>query len=417
MPHLLERTTFETSRLLEFFSEKELAMQMGCPTEHWPIALLKEVIDNALDACEITGLLPDIAITLEPDALHIRDYGPGLPVTTLERSLDYQVRVSDKAHYVSPSRGQLGNALKCLWAAPYVVHGEGGYVEVTTGGMTHQIAVKLDRIGQTPALRHTTAPDGCVKNGTRITLIWPGIASSLEPPTVPGFYKRGADVILEYGVFNPHATLHYRHGDRQWTIRPTDPDWEKWRPRDPTSPHWYTAERLRTLIAAYLADERRGGRSRTVREFVAEFRGLSGTAKQKAVTTAAGLSGAYLHDLVEDDDVALLPVSRLLIAMQRESREVKADALGVLGEHHLATYLVTHYQAEPDSLKYWKLVGTAAGLPFVLEVACAFSTTESMTRTGHAPSSGSIGLRRSNRLSPNSLPCSGRPVWTTLTRS
>jgi hypothetical protein len=69
MPHLLERTTFETRRLLEFFSENELAMQMGCPTEHWPIALLKEVIDNSLDACEIAGLLPDIAITLEPDAL------------------------------------------------------------------------------------------------------------------------------------------------------------------------------------------------------------------------------------------------------------------------------------------------------------------------------------------------------------
>ena len=41
--------------------------------------------------------------------------------TTLERSLDYLVRVSDKAHYVSPSRGQLGNALKCVWAAPYVM--------------------------------------------------------------------------------------------------------------------------------------------------------------------------------------------------------------------------------------------------------------------------------------------------------
>jgi hypothetical protein len=134
------------------------------------------------------------------------------------------------------------------------------------------------------------------------------------------------------------------------------------------------------LIAAYLTDERRGGRARTVREFVAEFRGLSGTAKQKVVTTAAGLSGAYLHDLVESDDVNLALVTRLLTAMQRASREVKADALGVLGERHLASALVTHYQAEPASLKYRKLVGTAAGLPFVVEVACAFSTVDGLTR-------------------------------------
>jgi DNA topoisomerase-6 subunit B len=172
MPQTLERSTFQTSRLLEFFSEKELQMQIGFPKEQWPIALLKELLDNALDACESAGVLPDLAITVEPDALRIRDNGPGLPVTTLERSLDYLVRVSDKAHYVSPSRGQLGNALKCLWAAPYVAQGEDGYVDVTTGGTTHRIAVSLDRIAQQPVLRHLTQPDGVVKNGTRITLTW-----------------------------------------------------------------------------------------------------------------------------------------------------------------------------------------------------------------------------------------------------
>jgi DNA topoisomerase VI subunit B len=136
------------------------------------------------------------------------------------------------------------------------------------------------------------------------------------------------------------------------------------------------------LIAAYLTDERRVGRARTVREFVAEFRGLSSSAKQKAVTTSAGLSGAYLHDLVEDGDVALACVNRLLTAMQRESREVKAEALGVLGETHVATYLSTHYQVEPMSLKYRKLVGVTEGLPFVLEVAYGWYATETAARAG-----------------------------------
>ena len=55
-------------------------------------------------------------------------------------------------------------------------------------GLTHRIAVTLDRIGQTPELRHMTTPDGYVKNGTCITLIWPEIASS-EPATLSVFYK------------------------------------------------------------------------------------------------------------------------------------------------------------------------------------------------------------------------------------
>ena len=84
----LDRTTFQMSRVLEFFSEKELQMQIGFPRQLWPIALLKELIDNALDACETAGILPEIEITLEPDALSVQDNGPGLPASTIERSLD-----------------------------------------------------------------------------------------------------------------------------------------------------------------------------------------------------------------------------------------------------------------------------------------------------------------------------------------
>ncbi len=126
----LHRTTFATSRLLEFFTPKELTMQIGHPQRLWPLALLKEVIDNALDACESADTAPQVLVTVQPDALTVEDNGPGLPATTLARSLDYLIRVSDKAHYVSPTRGQLGNALKCVWAASYVAHGEHGQVEV-----------------------------------------------------------------------------------------------------------------------------------------------------------------------------------------------------------------------------------------------------------------------------------------------
>ena len=51
----LIRQTFKQNRTLEFFSEKELSMQLGHSRRFWPIAILKELIDNSLDACETAG--------------------------------------------------------------------------------------------------------------------------------------------------------------------------------------------------------------------------------------------------------------------------------------------------------------------------------------------------------------------------
>ncbi len=48
----LQRATLRTSRLLDFCSRKELIAQTGHPPEAWPLVVLKELVDNALDACE-----------------------------------------------------------------------------------------------------------------------------------------------------------------------------------------------------------------------------------------------------------------------------------------------------------------------------------------------------------------------------
>ena len=76
----------------------------------------------------------------------------------------------------SPTRGQLGNALKCVWAAPFVADGEHGRVDVTTGGKVHQIDVRLDRIAQQPVLKHSVRTAGDVKNGTIVKMHWEEVA-------------------------------------------------------------------------------------------------------------------------------------------------------------------------------------------------------------------------------------------------
>ena len=75
----LTRQTFRTSRLLEYFSEKELTLQTGHEPERWPEVVLKELVDNALDAAESHGILPEIVVTVANDTIVVHENGPGLP--------------------------------------------------------------------------------------------------------------------------------------------------------------------------------------------------------------------------------------------------------------------------------------------------------------------------------------------------
>lgn len=104
-------------------------------------------------------------------------------------------------------------------------------------------------------------------------------------------------LLLTYAAFNPHAHFTLQYPGERLECPATTPGWVKWLPSDPTSPHWYELEHGRALIAAHLTRERAGDRALTVREFVQQFRGLHGSAKQKLVTEKAGLSRNYLHDL------------------------------------------------------------------------------------------------------------------------
>ena len=72
----LERTTLRTSRLLDFCSRKELIAQTGHQPDAWPLVVLKELVDNALDACEETDVAPVIDIV-------VNDIGTDIPLVDM----------------------------------------------------------------------------------------------------------------------------------------------------------------------------------------------------------------------------------------------------------------------------------------------------------------------------------------------
>src|SRR4051812_47306725 len=105
-PAKLHRTTFCTSRLLEYLGEDELTKQTGHARDEWHLVFVKELTDNALDACEAADIDPVICVAADATGISVQDNGPGLPEETLNGAMDFAVRVSNRAGYVAPDRGR-----------------------------------------------------------------------------------------------------------------------------------------------------------------------------------------------------------------------------------------------------------------------------------------------------------------------
>ena len=369
----LNRETFTTSRLMDFFSIKELTAQIGHDQDEWPLVAIKELVDNAIDACEENDIAPIIHVTVDDSGISVKDNGPGIPEKTIDGVLNYSVRVSSREAYVSPTRGAQGNALKTLVAMPFVLDGSEGTVEVGACGVRHRIVCRVDMIKQQPEIQHHKE-HGLVKNGTFVKVHWPAQASLLQEARF-----QILQVLSQYAALNPHLTLSADvYGEKLHHVA-SSASWQKWKANEPTSAHWYSGEQLKKLISNYInLDEARGREPRTIREFVSEFRGLTSTGKQKKVLAAIGMSRQSLRALTSDGDFDDTLISRLLQAMQAHSTPVKPKTLGLIGKEHLEAYLRS---LGGKTFKYKSVLdSTYDDIPYALEVAFAFTDNEQQGR-------------------------------------
>jgi DNA topoisomerase VI subunit B len=360
---VLNRTTFTTSRLLDFASEKELVAQTGHRREQWPLLIVKELVDNAIDAAEEASIAPAIHVAVDETGITVSDNGPGLPAEVVSDILDFSVRVSSREAYVSPSRGAQGNALKTIVAMPYVLDGERGRIEIEARGVRHLIEMGVDRIRQEPVIVHETEPSDR-NTGTLVRVCWPDSACS----TLPDARDRFLQIAEDYAWLNPHTAIAVDWFGEGWSIGATDPGWDNWKPSLPTSSHWYDPPRFERLIAGYVAHDADVGRDRTVRELVTEFRGLSGTAKQKLVLEATGLARAPLTALVNGNGLDHHKVERLLQAMKAHSKPVKPKILGVIGREHFRQRFAA-VGCEMGSFDYKRVMDVTDDIPWVVETA------------------------------------------------
>jgi signal transduction histidine kinase len=95
-----ERKVFRTSRLADFASIQELIKQTGQPPENWPLVILKECVDNAVDEAEEAG----IEVSVTDNSITVSDHGRGIKPAVVKSLVDYSVTTSSRAAYVSPTR-------------------------------------------------------------------------------------------------------------------------------------------------------------------------------------------------------------------------------------------------------------------------------------------------------------------------
>jgi hypothetical protein len=372
-----------TSRLMEFCTEKELVAQTGHESYEWPRVIVKELVDNGIDACEEAEIAPVIKVAIKtgksgkPTLIIIQDNGPGIPTETITGIIDYNVRVSSREAYISPTRGRQGNALKTILPMAYVLGGKvKGETWIEARGLKHRIRFTVNQIKQEPIVRDnpTTSP---VMTRTRVTVFWPDNDEvEIDPDKI-------RELLRQFIFVNPHLTLQFTvNGKTVIRCNATNPDWTKYRACDATSAHWYSLEQFERYASALIDRDQEFRRKHprttrekiTVRDFIAQFRGMSATDKQKKILRELGVSHISLHRFFGSETcVNHQCMQKLLRLVQKQTRPARPELLGVIGEEHLRR-LSADLGGEVKSFKYFiSPRHDANGLPYVVEIAtCAF---------------------------------------------
>ncbi|MEP1353274.1 MAG: ATP-binding protein [Tateyamaria sp.] len=144
-----------------FLDPQGLAEKSGVPQGRFLKMILKELTDNA---CDAGGATLDV---ISDDCVAVADTGAGvsLDAFSLKRPL-----VSSK-HWRTGQRGALGNGLRAVMGAIYVLK---GHLEVETRSAIHRVSINENGDTET---QHLGDSD---RQGTRITVHLPDIAKAYQ---------------------------------------------------------------------------------------------------------------------------------------------------------------------------------------------------------------------------------------------
>jgi len=322
------------------------------------LTTVKEAVDNALDACEEAGILPEVEIRItqiseDRYCVAVRDNGPGIVKEQIPRIFG-KLLYGSKFHRLKMSRGQQGIGISAAGMYGLLTTGKPVRITSRTGPSrsAHYYEVQID----------TTKNEPKVVKDEPIDVDWPhGTLVEIE---LAGSYMKGRQSVDEYvfqtAIANPHARITYRppNGEVQVFERASD------RLPPPTreiKPHPYGID-LGLLIQML-----RDSHHRTLAGFLQDEFCRVSAAVARQICERAGLA-----ERLRPSRVSLEQAERLYEAMQKvKVMAPPTDCLAPIGAKQILAGLLQGVKAEfftavtRDPAVY-------RGHPFLVEAGLAY---------------------------------------------
>ena len=205
----------------EFFTKNRHLLGFDNPRKAL-LTCVKEAVDNALDAAEEAGILPEVVVTLEvassngaapPPAsqatrfrVTVSDNGPGI-VRQQIPPIFAKLLYGSKFHRLRMSRGQQGIGISAAGMYAQITTGKPVQITSRTGARAaaHYFEVQIDTKKNEPRIFESKKIDWAHERGTQVTL------------EIEGRYQKGRASVDEFleqvAIANPHVQLVYRAPD------------------------------------------------------------------------------------------------------------------------------------------------------------------------------------------------------------
>ena len=232
----------------EFFTKNRHLLGFDNPRKAL-LTCVKEAVDNALDACEEAGILPDVTVKLEAVAnggppvpasqatrfrITITDNGPGI-VRQQIPPIFAKLLYGSKFHRLRMSRGQQGIGISAAGMYGQLTTGKPVQIISRTGAKSpaHFFEVQIDTKKNEPLILEKKQIEWESPRGTQVTL------------EVEGRYQKGRASVDEYLeqiiIANPHVKLTYLTPEGETKVLPRTFEQVPESPRE-IKPHPYGIE-------------------------------------------------------------------------------------------------------------------------------------------------------------------------------
>jgi DNA topoisomerase-6 subunit B len=342
----------------EFFLKNRHLLGFDTPAKAL-VTAVKEAVDNALDACEEAGLLPEIIVQVRDrfgkSRVVVEDNGPGIVESQIARIFG-KLLYGSKFHKLSQSRGQQGMGISAA----------GMYGQLTVGKPLHIISriegdelaselyVSIDTTNNRPDIHKKKRVEWDRPHGTRVEMEMEGHHQT-GPHSIEVYLKQTA-------IANPHVSIVYRDPQRREILFARSTDRLPPRPKE-IKPHPRGVE-LGRLIQMLSSTKSRS----LLRFLVDEFSCVG----KKTALEIIRRAGKPLSDRSYPTHIAHAQATALHHAIQKTPIQApRTDCIVPIGEAQLFEGLRKELSADFYTVTT-RPAATYRGNPFQVEVGIAF---------------------------------------------